>query len=285
MSRITRLYYYALLGAMGGLIGWQISNVLGLSFLQNLYLNEAVVGGLIGFSVGALIGIWEGVSLRSAGYALRSALTTGGLGLLGGAIGLPLAEGLFQVIGGQPWARSFGWAIFGAVVGAGLGAMSGTQWWKPALGGLVGGAVGGGLLEVARIRFADPLTGKAVGLAFLGAAMGVFIALIVLLLSRAWLEVVTGKMKGSEFILDKFLHANGPSAYIGSSAMKADIVLPDPDIAPQHALIKGADTYFTLKDISQAGTFINGRRVEQTRLEDRQAIRMGNTQMVYHEKR
>jgi len=111
------------------------------------------------------------------------------------------------------------------------------------------------------------------------------VALIVFLLSRAWLEVVTGKMKGSEFILDKFLHANGPSAYVGSSAMKADIVLPDPDIAPQHALIKGADSHFTLKDISQQGTYINGRRVEQVKLEDKQAIRMGNTQMVYHEKR
>jgi predicted component of type VI protein secretion system len=111
------------------------------------------------------------------------------------------------------------------------------------------------------------------------------IALIVLLLSRAWLEVVTGKMKGTEFILDKFLHAGGPTAYVGSSAMKADIVLPDPDIAPQHALIQGADTHFLLKDISQQGTYINGRRIEQTRLEDKQAIRMGNTQMVYHEKR
>lgn len=285
MSRITRLYYYALLGSMGGLIGWQISNVLGLSFFKNLILNEAIVGGLIGFSVGALIGIWEGVSLRSAGYALRSALVTGGLGLVGGAIGLPLGEGLFQLLGGQPWARSVGWGVFGLVVGIGLGAMSGAQRWKPALGGMIGGAVGGALLEVARIRFSDPLTGKAVGLALFGAVVGVMIALIVFLLSRAWLEVVTGKMKGTEFILDKFLHANGPSAYIGSSAMKADIVLPDPDIAPQHALIKGADTYFTLKDISQQGTYINGRRIEQTRLEDKQAIRMGNTQMVYHEKR
>jgi len=165
MSRITRLYYYALLGAMGGLIGWQVSNVLGLQFLQNLYLNEAVVGGLIGFSVGALIGIWEGISLRSPGYALRSAFTTGGLGMIGGAVGLPLSEGLFQLLGGQPWARSVGWAIFGLLVGFGLGALSGAQRWKPALGGLIGGAVGGALLEIVRIRFSDPLTGKAVGLA------------------------------------------------------------------------------------------------------------------------
>ena len=285
MSRTTRLYYYTLLGAIGGLIGWQISNLLGLSFLQNIYLAEVVVGGLIGFSIGALIGLWEGINARNAAFALRAALTNGGLGLVGGAIGLPLAEGAFQFLGGEVWTRAIGWGIFGASIGAGVGLSSGSQAWKPALGGFIGGVAGGALLELARTRLADPLTGKAVGLAALGAAVGAFIALIILILSRAWLEVVTGKMKGSEFILDKFLHANGPTAYVGSSAMKSDIVLPDPDIAPQHAILRGADTHMTIKDMSQNGTFINGRKVEQTKLEDQQAIRMGNTQMVYHEKR
>jgi pSer/pThr/pTyr-binding forkhead associated (FHA) protein len=72
---------------------------------------------------------------------------------------------------------------------------------------------------------------------------------------------------------------------VGSSALKADIVLPDPDIDPQHALLKGGDTHMNIKDMSQKGTFINGRKVEQARLQDEQAIRLGNTQMVYHEKR
>jgi len=56
MSRSMRLYYYGVLGAMGGLIGWQASNMVGLSFWSSLYLSEIVVGGLIGFSIGALIG-------------------------------------------------------------------------------------------------------------------------------------------------------------------------------------------------------------------------------------
>jgi hypothetical protein len=32
---MMRLYYYAVLGAMGGLIGWQASNAIGLSFWSN----------------------------------------------------------------------------------------------------------------------------------------------------------------------------------------------------------------------------------------------------------
>ncbi|MBX3049812.1 MAG: FHA domain-containing protein [Anaerolineales bacterium] len=285
MSRITRLYYYTLLGAIGGLIGWQVSNVLGLSFAQNVYLSEVVVGGLIGFCIGALIGASEGVALRSAGYALRAGLQNGLFGLVGGAIGLPLAEGAFQLLGGEAWTRAVGWAVFGGFIGAGLGFSSGSQMWKPALGGLLGGALGGLLLELARVRLADALIGKAIGLGLLGAAIGALIALIVLLLSRAWLEVVSGKLKGTEFVLDKFIHANGPTAYVGSSALKADIVLPDPDIDPQHAILTGGDTHMNIRDMSQKGTYINGRKVQQARLLDEQAIRLGNTQLVYHEKR
>ncbi|MEX2144444.1 MAG: FHA domain-containing protein [Anaerolineales bacterium] len=285
MNRFSRLYYYSLLGAIGGLIGWQVSNVLGLSFTNNLYLSEVVVGGLIGFFIGALIGLSEGLAARSPLYALRSGALSGLFGMFGGAIGLPLAEFGFQALGGAAWTRALGWALFGGLIGAGIGFTSGSQLWKPILGGILGGAIGGALLELARSRLDDPLIGKAAGLSLVGAAVGAFIALIVLLLSRAWLEVVTGKLKGSEFILDKFIHANGPSAFVGSDALKADIVLPDPDIAPQHALLKGADSHMTLKDLSRQGTFINNRKIEIVDLKDEQAIRMGNTQLVYHEKR
>jgi hypothetical protein len=285
MSRYSRLYYYSLLGAIGGLIGWQASNVLGLSFTNILYLTEVVVGGLIGFFIGALIGLAEGFAARSPMYALRSGLLTGLYGMLGGAIGLPLAEFGFQTLGAEAWTRALGWAIFGGLIGAGIGFTSGSQLWKPMLGGAVGGAVGGALLELARSRLSDPLVGKAVGLGLVGAAVGALIAFMVLVLSRAWLEVVTGKLKGTEFILDKFIHANGPSAFVGSDALKADIVLPDPDIAPQHAILKGADSHMTLKDLSRQGTYINNRKIELATLQDEQAIRMGNTQMVYHEKR
>jgi hypothetical protein len=279
------LYYYTLLGALGGLIGWQISNVLGLSFTQILFINDVVVGALIGFCIGALIGLAEGLAARTPVFALRSGAVTGLFGAIGGAIGLPIAEFGFLSLGGEAWMRTIGWAIFGGLIGAGLGYSSGSQMWKPAVGGAVGGAIGAGLLELTRTQLSDPLIGKAAGLGLMGAAIGALIALIVLLLSRAWLEVVTGKMKGTEFVLDKFIHANGPSAYVGSDALKADIVLPDPDIAPQHALLKGADSHMTLKDMSRQGTYINGRKIELAKLENEQAIRMGNTQMVYHEKR
>ena len=93
-------------------------------------------------------------------------------------------------------------------------------------------------------------------------------------------------MIGSEFILDKFLRENAHAAILDSNVMKSDIAIPDPDMAPQHARLKGAGTHFTLQDMSVGkGTFVNGRKIEMHRLSDREVIKMGSTELVYHEKR
>ena len=285
MSRRMRTYYYAVFGAIGGLFGWQVSDLLGLKFTSNLYLSEAVVGALVGLSIGLLIGITEGALTRNIVQAGKSGLFSGLLGLVAGAIGLPLSEFLFQSVGAGIFGRALGWGVFGLLIGLAEGVVGKSQAWKGMLGGLIGGALGGILLEAAHNWLKDPLTGKAIGLVLLGASVGAFISLIVVLLSRAWLEVVSGKLKGTEFILDKFMHAGGPAAAIGSSPLKSEIVLPDPDIAPQHAMLTNNGLQFTIKDMSLSGTFINGKKIERAQLGNGQKIRMGNTEMVYHEKR
>lgn len=285
MSRRTRVYYYAVLGAIGGLIGWQISNLLGLSFTRTIYLSDLLVGSILGLCVGLLIGVTEGLLTRNATHLLRAGVIGGGLGLVAGAIGLPLGEWSFLASGASPLSRALGWAVFGLLIGVAEGLAGGSQVWKGALGGIAGGLIGGALLEGTRRWLGDPMIGKAAGLMLLGASVGALIALIVVLLSRAWLEVGSGKLKGTEFILDKFMQARGPNAIIGSDALKADIVLPDPDIAPQHAILLGEGTHFMLKDMSAAGTFINNRKVGLAQLSDRQRIRIGNTELVYHERR
>ena len=281
MNRRMRTYYYAVLGAIGGLVGWQISNLLGLSFVSNLYLSEAVVGALVGMSIGLLIGFAEGALTRNLIQAARSGLFSALLGLLAGAIGLPLSEFLFQSVGAGVFGRALGWGVFGMAIGLAEGVFGKSQGWKGMLGGLLGGI----LLENVHHWLQDPLTGKAAGLILLGASVGAFISLIVVLLSRAWLEVTSGKLKGTEFILDKFMRPGGPAVAIGSSPLKSEIVLPDPDIAPQHAMLTGDGKHFTLKDISLSGTFVNKKRIERAQLANGQMIRMGNTEMVYHEKR
>jgi FHA domain-containing protein len=285
MSRQMRTYFYAILGAIGGLIGWQVSNMLGLSFGPSLYLSEALVGALVGLCVGLFIGITEGAMTQNIVQALKSGILSGLLGSVAGAIGLPLSEFFFQTVGAGPLGRALGWALFGMLIGLAQGVFGKSQIWKGMLGGFIGGAIGGLLLEAVRGYLKDPLAGKAVGLVLLGGAVGAFISLVEVALGKAWLEVTSGKLKGTEFMLDKFLHAKGPSIAIGSSPLKSEIVLPDPDIQPQHAMLRGDGSQFTVKDMSLSGTFINNRKIEQARLTNGQRIRMGNTEMVYHEKR
>jgi hypothetical protein len=285
MNRRMRTYYYALLGAIGGLVGWQVSDLLGLSFVSNLYLSEALVGALIGLSVGLFIGLTEGALTRNPIQALKSGVFSGLLGLGAGAIGLPLSEFLFQSVGAGVVGRALGWGVFGLLIGLAEGMVGRTQAWKGMLGGFIGGALGGVLLESVHNWLQDPLTGKAAGLVLLGACVGAFISLIAVLLSRAWLEVKSGKLKGTEFMLDKFMNKGFPSVAIGSSPLKSEIVLPDPDIAPQHAMLSGDGMSFNLKDMSLSGTYINNRKVERVQLANGQRIRMGNTEMVYHERR
>ncbi|MDP1716113.1 MAG: FHA domain-containing protein [Anaerolineales bacterium] len=285
MNRRMRTYFYAVFGAIGGLIGWQMSNFLGLSFITNLYLSEAIVGALIGFVIGLCIGVTEGLLTQNFVQAIRAGLFSALLGLVAGAIGLPLSEYLFQAVGAGFLGRALGWGVFGLLLGLAEGVVGKSQAWKGMLGGLIGGAFGGVLLESAPNWLGNPLSGKAAGLVLLGASVSAFISLIVVLLSRAWLEVISGKLKGTEFILDKFMKAGGPSIAIGSSALKSEIVLPDPDIAPQHAMLNGDGMRFFLKDMSLAGTYINGKKIERTQLSNGQMIRMGNTEMIYHEKR
>lgn len=285
MNRRMRSYYYALLGAIGGLVGWQVSDLIGLSFASNLYLSEALVGALIGLSVGLFIGLTEGALTRNPVQAVRSGVFSGLLGLGAGAIGLPLSEFLFQFVGAGVVGRALGWGVFGLLIGLAEGMVGRTQAWKGMLGGFIGGALGGILLESVHNWLQDPLTGKAAGLVLLGASVGAFISLIAVLLSRAWLEVKSGKLKGTEFMLDKFMNKGFPSVAIGSSPLKSEIVLPDPDIAPQHAMLSGDGMSFNLKDMSLSGTFINNRKIERVQLSNGQRIRMGNTELVYHERR
>ena len=285
MSRVTRTYYYAILGAIGGLIGWQISNLIGLSFSSNLYLSEVVVGAILGFCLGFPLGGAEGIVGMRPLQALRKGTVSGLLGLLAGAIGLPVAEFLYQGLGAGFLSRAIRWGFLGFLIGLAEGATGGAQWWKGALGGGLGGFLGGFLLEGARRWAGSMASGKIIGLVLLGSAIGAFIAFIVVLLSRAWLEITSGKLQGSEFILDKFLPSASPSAMIGSSPLKAEIPIPDPDIDPQHAILKGAESHFTIKDISIGGVFLGNRKIEQARLIDGEVIRMGNTTMVYRERR
>ncbi|MBI3739246.1 MAG: hypothetical protein HY258_09395, partial [Chloroflexi bacterium] len=170
MSRRMRTYFYAVLGALGGLFAWQISNLLGLSFTGAFYINVLIVGALVGVLIGLFIGITEGALTRNPVQAVKAGVVGGLVGAVGG-LGLVLGEFLFQKVGAGILGRALGWGVFGAMIGLAEGFVGRSEIWKPTLGGFIGGAFGGALLELARIQL-NLVTGKAVGMVVLGAAIG-----------------------------------------------------------------------------------------------------------------
>jgi serine/threonine protein kinase len=91
----------------------------------------------------------------------------------------------------------------------------------------------------------------------------------------AQLLIASGQMVGREFALVGEVR-------IGRG-IDNDIVLPDLQVSGRHAHIAASDAGVILTDLgSRNGTYVNGRRVrEPYRLQDRDRIRVGQTEMLF----
>lgn len=282
MTKGLRIYYYAVFGAFGGLLGWFVSQFAGLS------PKSLAVGAIPGFFVGALVGASD--SLLSARWR-RAAVVgamTGALSLVAGAISYWIAEELHTALKGGTLPRCLGFMIFGAAVGVAETIRGGSQASKGLIGGAMGGFVGGFVVEKSLALFGDPEWSGALGLTLLGASIGAFASLIATILMGAWVEIMDGKMKGRVYDLSKYIYSlkkNPIPAVIGSDEFKAEIyVMGDPGIAGRHASVRREEQNHVLKDLG-GGTWVNGGRVEEHFLRDGDCIRVGSTSLLYREKR
>jgi FHA domain len=88
------------------------------------------------------------------------------------------------------------------------------------------------------------------------------------------LVVVQGQSPGRVIAIDK------PRVILGRT--HCDVVLEDPELSRQHALIAINGTSVRLEDLkSTNGTFVGGERVEQAELSDRSEFRIGGHELVF----
>jgi hypothetical protein len=194
MALLTRIYFNAVFGALGGLLGWMLFGVFGdknptqepgFLFLTqeqtNWLLGGALIGGLIGYFVVSV----EAIRDRSLIRFVRLASYGIVLGVIGGALGMLIAEGLHQRL--IAWlgryfvveviARGLAWSILGMAIGMseGIAARSLGKFSYGLLGGTLGGFVGGCLF---RVLYGDPTAAPAspawtaLGLVIMGACIG-----------------------------------------------------------------------------------------------------------------
>src|SRR5262245_33507228 len=130
MQLLVRIYYNAVFGALGGLLGWMLFGVFGdpitsydkadgAVFSQgelNDILGGAIIGGLIGYFVVSVEAIRDRALVKFARLSSYGFL----LGAVGGALGMYLAEKINHALIGMVdnlfmriLARGIGWSFLG----------------------------------------------------------------------------------------------------------------------------------------------------------------------------
>jgi hypothetical protein len=293
MALATRIYFNAVFGALGGLLGWMLFGVFGDKtderYLLQMLLGGAFIGGAIGYFVVSVEAIRDLSLLRFVRLASYGVV----LGLAGGALGMVLGDSInfFLVarIGASRggalhllatmFARGLGWMFLGVAVGIseGIAARSLGKFSYGAVGGAVGGFVGGVLfglaLELAKQKGEHTSLWEAVGLIILGACIGSLSALVQAVFQPASVKVLRGWQEGREYPLHKTDNLLGRDEH-------ADIALfRDMRVEKRHALIQrdGGRYVFLNHSAPPEFTLVNGEPVAHTRdLHDGDRIQLGN---------
>lgn len=267
MNRLMQIYYNAVFGAIGGLIGWFIVGMFPTGE-WNILIAYTFVGAGVGLCIGGMTGAVTGLVVqRSMPRALIGAVLGGIVGLIGGMLGLLIGEGFFLLLGGGIIGRTLGWTFLGLFLGLGDGLVSLKlrRAGYGAIGGTVAGLVGGIAYEVMTqlfLRQSDvvQMIVGALGLILIGACLGGIIPLsvefIAAVMGKGTLKVLNGKRRDLEVsVID--------TVTLGSSDA-CEVYLPgDAGIAKKHAVVYKGDKGFFVRDLGteRGGTQVGNRAV------------------------
>ena len=298
------LTFKALAGLVGGAIGWlpvelashnsHLGEVQTTGAMVAYYISAAFAAGAIGafitavdtsdirvtpesqrrfirgFAICALLSL---LSTYFGNYVFNWVLAAGGVGFS------PNGELVSGSIITLVIARLLGWAIDGGLLGAGVGlaTLTAENVPKGALGGLVGGAVGGTGFDLIGWIVGGGLASRFFGEAVTGLAIGLFIGLVQELTKAAWVTVEQGRLRGRQYRIE------GVRASIGRAEENPVGLFGDPAVQARHAVIERRGADYVIRNLAvQAGTFVNGNRIESVDLHDGDRINIGGYEMIFH---
>src|SRR5208337_2793235 len=298
------LTFKALAGLCGGAIGWlpvelashnsHLGEAQTTAEMVGYYLSAAFAAGAIGAFITAVDTSDVHVTPEAQRRFVRGFAICAVLSLLstwlgnfvfnwvlqaGGVAFSPNGEMVSGSIVTLVIARLLGWAIDGALVGAGVGSATLTMENIPkgALGGLVGGAVGGIGFDLLGAIVGGGLASRFFGEAVTGLAIGLFIGLVQELTKAAWVTVEHGRLRGRQYRIE------GVSASIGRAEENPVGLFGDPAVQPRHAVIERRGADYAIRNLAlQDGTFVNGKRIETVDLRDGDRINIGGYEMLFH---
>lgn len=288
-----RIYFNAVLGGLGGLLGWAGTVFVGpLVASQDIYFRDGAMGLVIGAFIGAFIGCTEGlIESRSLRRTIVGALVGALIGAVGGIAGLVLGEWLFNLAGGGVWPRAMGWALLGLFVGTadGIARRMPARIRYGAIGGLIGGLLGGGSFErltgllegITKDRTTAQAWGGAIGLVLVGFFIGALIGLVESLLRSAWVTFLNGRFEGQNRTLDP---ARAVTT-LGSSDACNIILRGDRSVADYHAEIVASNGTFTLRSKNGPVTVDRGGPLPSAssyELKPGDRVHLGSLRLIFH---
>jgi len=285
MNKPMQVYYSAVLGALGGLLGWWSVGAVPTG-AWNVWLAYPLVGAGLGLWIGGCVTATDAALIkRSTARAVRDGLRGAFAGALAGLVGLLLAELSFLGVGAGFAGRAIGWMLLGGFIGLAEPLLSRklNRARYGALGGMAGGLVGGALYEeltqlfLAQSDRAQVIVG-GIGLILLGACIGALIPLARQAFSRGELRVLNGEQAG---LVREVTDSASLGRYDG-----CDLYLPDPAVAWRHAIVRRTDQGFAVQVLSEAerGATVGARRLgpgETAPLRSGEQIWLGETAIEF----
>jgi hypothetical protein len=300
MALLGRLYYNAVFGGLGGLLGWMLFGIFGDKNpdaeheQMQMLLGGTLIGGCIGYLVVAVEAIRDEALIRFARLATYGMI----LGAIGGALGMLLGDSVkylltnvfieLGVVGedttvnvvSEMVSRGLAWTVLGVAIGMseGLAARSLGKLSYGTLGGALGGFLGGCLFGLfyyigVQGQAVSSLWANALGLVILGACIGMLSALVQAVFQPACVKVLRGWQEGREYSLDKAATLLGRDEH-------ADIALfRDMKVEKKHAFVQRVGARFLLinNDAPAKFTLINDTPVPKFQeLHDGDRIQLGN---------
>jgi hypothetical protein len=300
MPLLLRVYYNAVFGALGGLLGWMLYGVFGdknpgsdSAFLfftrqdMNSFLGGALIGGAIGLLIVSVEAIRDGALVRFARLASYGVV----LGAVGGALGMYIGDQVNYLLVKSDnalvaiLARGIGWTFLGISIGMseGIAARSLGRFSYSTIGGAIGGFIGGCLFmffyQIAQRAAATTFFWEAMGLIILGACIGSLSALVQGVFQPACVRVLRGWQEGREYPLEKAASSLGRDEHVDIALFR------DMKVEKHHAFIRRiGERYVLVNNKAPADqTRVNDAPVGQScELNDGDRIQLGNVVLRFH---
>ena len=298
MSLHRLIFYGAVLGGWAAFVGWLLAELLFAGGERSRGFFAAV---LLAAFVGAAIAGALAVLPAVANGQWRQGLRRLGPGLLGGflagLVGALIGNGFYRLLsvaaGSDTGAVRFfglipGWILMGLAIGAveGVYDRSPRKLRNGLIGGAVGGLLGGLLFDplAALMQSGTGMASRATAFVILGLCIGLFIAVVQVVLKQAWLTVVDGFRPGRQLILTE------PETEMGTSEKVAlpFIAFGAKGVEPRHVrILRQPDgSYVVFDNNTRGGTRVNGHPLTApVRLRDGDVIAFGVNMVRFSEHR